>query len=110
MSVADEFKSSCADIVSKLDIANGTVWFAQYVPKGTNLTFPDADITCLQEGDAAPVIIHKDMCRIALVVSTSDTSQVSIETWLPRDWSGRFLSTGNGGLGGCKSTQALPLK
>ncbi|KAG7136369.1 feruloyl esterase B-2 like protein [Verticillium longisporum] len=24
-----------------------------------------------------------------------------METWLPLDWSGRFLSTGNGGLGGC---------
>ncbi|KAM0276445.1 hypothetical protein ACHAQH_006750 [Verticillium albo-atrum] len=24
-----------------------------------------------------------------------------METWLPVDWSGRFLSTGNGGLGGC---------
>ncbi|GME48352.1 Tannase/feruloyl esterase [Neofusicoccum parvum] len=24
-----------------------------------------------------------------------------MEAWLPKDWSGRFLSTGNGGLGGC---------
>ncbi|EXJ88746.1 feruloyl esterase [Capronia coronata CBS 617.96] len=24
-----------------------------------------------------------------------------MEIWLPEDWSGRFLSTGNGGLGGC---------
>ncbi|KAG7108822.1 feruloyl esterase B-1 like protein [Verticillium longisporum] len=24
-----------------------------------------------------------------------------METWLPLNWSGRFLSTGNGGLGGC---------
>jgi feruloyl esterase len=24
-----------------------------------------------------------------------------MEVWLPQNWTGRFLSTGNGGLGGC---------
>jgi feruloyl esterase len=24
-----------------------------------------------------------------------------METWLPKNWTGRFLSTGNVGLGGC---------
>lgn len=34
-------------------------------------------------------------------VATSGVSGISLEAWLPQNWSGRFLSTGNGGLGGC---------
>ncbi|KAJ4220548.1 tannase [Fusarium solani] len=43
------------------------------------------------------------MCRIALTVKTSPSSEISMEAWLPRNWTGRFLSVGNGGLGGCIS-------
>lgn len=34
-------------------------------------------------------------------VSTSNASNIILEAWLPSDWNGRFLSTGNGGLAGC---------
>ncbi|KAL0564686.1 hypothetical protein V5O48_017353 [Marasmius crinis-equi] len=34
-------------------------------------------------------------------VETSPTSKIYMEAWLPKSWTGRFLSTGNGGLGGC---------
>ena len=34
-------------------------------------------------------------------LSTSSRSGISMEAWLPRNWTGRFLSTGNGGISGC---------
>ncbi|OKP11909.1 hypothetical protein PENSUB_2579 [Penicillium subrubescens] len=42
-----------------------------------------------------------EFCRIELNVTTSQKSQIFMEAWLPSNYSGRFLSTGNGGLGGC---------
>lgn len=98
--LANNFEAHCRDIASQLDVANGTVWFSQYVPGGTNLTFPDYNVTCARPSQVIP----KDICRIALYVATSNRSGISMETWLPRDWTGRFLSTGNGGLGGCEWT------
>lgn len=36
-----------------------------------------------------------------MYVATSNVSGITMEAWLPEDWNGRFLSTGNGGLNGC---------
>jgi hypothetical protein len=33
--------------------------------------------------------------------NTSNSSSVQIEAWLPDSWNGRFLASGNGGIGGC---------
>lgn len=38
---------------------------------------------------------------MAVKITTSARSQLTLETWLPTNWSGRFLSTGNGGVSGC---------
>ncbi|EON68743.1 hypothetical protein W97_08001 [Coniosporium apollinis CBS 100218] len=37
----NSFEDKCRGIASQLDISNGTVWFSQYVPAGTDLTFPN---------------------------------------------------------------------
>ncbi|KAE8386070.1 hypothetical protein BDV23DRAFT_187630 [Aspergillus alliaceus] len=34
-------------------------------------------------------------------VATSNFDENTLKAWLPRDYNGRFLSTGNGGLSGC---------
>ena len=47
-------------------------------------------------------VVNVDLCRVAMEVQTSEQSSMILETWLPRDYSGRFLSTGNGGFAGCK--------
>ncbi|KAK3293157.1 Tannase/feruloyl esterase [Chaetomium fimeti] len=93
------FQQQCSKLASKLKIDNATVWFAEYVPAGTNLTFPDSDPSCGQ----AALAVGVDFCRVALHVDTSSQSGISMEAWLPRNWTGRFLSTGNGGLNGCLS-------
>ena len=38
--------------------------------------------------------------RIRLVSKPSETSLIFHELWLPNDWNGIFLGTGNGGIGG----------
>ncbi|EMD31293.1 hypothetical protein CERSUDRAFT_89153 [Gelatoporia subvermispora B] len=41
-------------------------------------------------------------CRVELVITTNATakSSANTEVWLPDDWNGRFLGTGQGGLAG----------
>ncbi|THU76926.1 hypothetical protein K435DRAFT_786972, partial [Dendrothele bispora CBS 962.96] len=99
-----DFNSTCSSIASQIAIPNATVSLADFVPAGTNLTFPDNDPSCARPFQ----IVLVDMCRIAMTVATSNRSGFDFEAWLPRNWTGRFLSTGNGGLSGCEST-ALPL-
>ncbi|KAF1944607.1 tannase and feruloyl esterase [Clathrospora elynae] len=92
-----DFNSKCAAIASKLAIEGGVVHSAEFVAAGTNFSVPVYDPTCAQ----APQPVTADICRIALYVSTSERSGFNMEAWLPSNWTGRFLSTGNGGLNGC---------
>ncbi|KAJ5747018.1 feruloyl esterase B-2 [Penicillium nucicola] len=93
----DSFQQSCDSMIKKINISNVHVHFVDYVPAGTNLTFPDRVSSCSQ----GPQPVSVDLCRVAMAVATSNDSQISLEAWLPRNYTGRFLSTGNGGLGGC---------
>jgi feruloyl esterase len=97
------FSSRCAEIASKLDIDGGVVDKAEFVAAGTNFTAPVYDVTCTR----GPSPITADMCRIALNVSTSERSGFRMEAFLPANWTGRFLSVGNGGLNGCISYDDL---
>ena len=92
------FNVSCAALVKSISIENVTVNFADFVPSGTNLTFPDSDPTCTRPFQ----VVFVDLCRVNMNVSTSNMSGIILEAWLPKNWTGRFLSTGNGGLGGCR--------
>lgn len=66
---------------------------------------PERNSRALTEANATcgiftqPVTV--DLCRITAQVLGSNRSGFWFEVWLPDDWSGRFLATGNGGLGGC---------
>ncbi|KXH68379.1 tannase and feruloyl esterase [Colletotrichum salicis] len=42
-----------------------------------------------------------NLCRVTARIATSPRSGIKFEAWLPENWTGRFLSTGNGALGGC---------
>lgn len=41
VSCAHSFEASCVALASKVNIPNVHVYFAAFVPNGTNLTFPD---------------------------------------------------------------------
>jgi feruloyl esterase len=92
-----DFESTCSGIASKLAIEHGTVHFSEFVAAGTNLSLPDNDPSCA----VTSIVVPADICRVALSVATSNRSGLNMEAWLPSDWTGRFLSGGNGGLNGC---------
>lgn len=93
----DAFKTKCAHFGDTIDIPNVKVNLVDFVQAGTNLSLPDNPPSC----DAPYQVVSVDLCRVAMVVATSDSSQITLEAWFPRAYQGRFLSTGNGGLSGC---------
>ncbi|KAL3470756.1 putative feruloyl esterase B [Aspergillus californicus] len=93
---SDQFRARCESFADEIDLPHVNVNFANYVAGGANLSLTGGDPTC-----STSQVVSADMCRIAMAVATSNSSEITLEAWLPRDYSGRFLSTGNGGLGGC---------
>ncbi|KAF1851312.1 feruloyl esteras-like protein B [Cucurbitaria berberidis CBS 394.84] len=93
----DRFSSKCAAVASKLAVESSVVHFSEFVAAGTNLSLAENDPSCTQTF----IAVTADICRIALSVSTSNRSGFNMEAWLPSNWTGRFLSVGNGGLNGC---------
>ncbi|KAH8725018.1 Tannase/feruloyl esterase [Phaeosphaeriaceae sp. PMI808] len=91
------FEQKCLAFKPEKYIRGATRNVLQFVTEGTILTFPDNDATC----NRASQKVSKDLCRIALSIPTSKTSNITFEAWFPEDWSGRFLATGNGGIDGC---------
>ncbi|KAF4449053.1 feruloyl esterase [Fusarium albosuccineum] len=94
---SSDFAVKCSNFASTLKLPNTTVWFTEHVTAGTNITLPDNDPTCGRPGQ----VVEAELCRVAMFVTTSPTSNLSFEAWLPSNWTGRFLSTGNGGVSGC---------
>ncbi len=41
-----------------------------------------------------------EYCRVVMVLKPSSDSNINSELWLPTNWNGRFMATGNGGFGG----------
>lgn len=39
-------------------------------------------------------------CRVAATIRTAPSSDIKVELWMPANWNGKFLGTGNGGAGG----------
>lgn len=93
----DGFQTSCLAFKPESYVHNSTRTILEYVPAGTNLTFPWNDASCGRPSQ----VVAADFCRAALLIPTSNRSSVTFEMWLPRNWTGRFLGTGNGGIDGC---------
>ncbi|KAE9365281.1 tannase and feruloyl esterase [Stipitochalara longipes BDJ] len=91
------FSTACLNFEPLKYVPNAAVNAHEFVPAGTTLQFPDSDPSC----GTANQTISVDICRIALNISTSVRSGIIFESWLPRNWTGRFLATGNGGIDGC---------
>ena len=92
------FEKKCLSFKPENLVKGATRNVVEFVSAGTTLTFPDNDATCNRGSQA----VSKDLCRVALEIKTSKQSSIAFEAWLPEDWSGRFLATGNGGIDGCE--------
>jgi feruloyl esterase len=91
--------AACGDLGSSLAIENVHVNFVQYLPAGSNISLTQN--YNLSTCGYTSQIVSNDLCRVAMYVATSYRSGITLEAWLPTNWTGRFLSTGNGGLNGC---------
>lgn len=87
-------------------IVNATITQHAFVAANTTISLVDNDATCAQASQAITV----DLCRMAMNITTSDTSSVIVEIWLPEAWNGRLVTTGNGGLAGCKCCSPGPYR
>lgn len=85
---------ACAGLKSGLPFSNVTVLDAIYYDEPANVS---------TSGIFGTIAVDVPLCRLEFAVSTSETSNVRAEAWLPSEWNGRFLAIGNGGLGGCES-------
>ncbi|KAJ3531397.1 hypothetical protein NM208_g8891 [Fusarium decemcellulare] len=81
------------------NVANATVVSASLYSHGDSIPLPYTVTSC--GGPTFTANATNDICRIVVNVSTSDSSSVRIEGWLPKDWNSRLLATGTGGIGGC---------
>ncbi|KAH7120934.1 Tannase/feruloyl esterase [Dendryphion nanum] len=98
------FQTKCEDFrkgVQTFDTQRkAVVNIAEFLPVGTTIdrTAEGGNASC-----AAWVVppVPVPVCRVNLRVQTSEESSVEIEVWLPEQWTGRILSIGNGGFGGC---------
>lgn len=88
---------ACSGLSQSLALPNTTVYSTTFVSAGTNLTIANNPVGCNRPSQVADV----DVCRVSMLYETGPTSNVTLEAWLPFNWTGRFLGVGNGGLGGC---------
>ncbi|TDZ41479.1 putative feruloyl esterase B-2 [Colletotrichum trifolii] len=97
------FRHRCASFANSTTIPGAGGYTTEFVPAGTTLQFPGADSSCGRTSQT----VTADLCRLTAQVATSSRSGFKFEAWLPQNWTGRFLSTGNGGLGGCVQYEDL---
>jgi feruloyl esterase len=99
---SDTFKDKCKEF--KPTITNALLEFSELLSTGSSAKLAYRDRSCGGPGSSPEV--QQDVCRVAVFMRTSERSGVHFEAWLPRDWNGRFLATGNGGIGGCKNVKS----
>lgn len=96
-STQEQFIARCSSFAREASIPGATIHFSHYLNAGTNLSLSENHASC----GASHWIVPSDICRIALTVPTSDTSEMSVEAWFPYDYAGRFLTTTNRGTNDC---------
>jgi hypothetical protein len=84
--------------LTRFHIENSTSIAVSHHSKGEVLHLTNTVESC--EGPAYKTIITNDLCRVVVNVTTSATSTVRLEAWLPDEWNGRLLAVGTGEGGG----------
>lgn len=93
---------TCYQLSSSLSTIPGvTVLNTSHLAGGTSIELPGLVPSCASASGYNSATVTTDLCRATINVTTSESSTDRIEAWLPDDWNGRFLATGNGGTGGC---------
>lgn len=102
---AGSFATQCSALAKTLaeKTDNTTITATTYVAAGTTLQEPPRHPSC----PPLNATLNYSFCRVQLTAHTGPESAVVLEHWLPLNWTGRYMSTGNGGLGGCIDYEAI---
>lgn len=93
------FRQRCLNFRPDRHIHNSTLSRLEHITGGTTLALSDNVPSC----GRTEQLLEAGVCRVALQIPTSKRSSISFELWLPDEWQGRYLATGNGGIDGCRS-------
>jgi feruloyl esterase len=96
----DPFRDKCLRF--NPEVGDARLEFTEFLESGAKAALTHRDPTC--GGPGLSPAVSRATCRVAMYIQTSSKSGVQLEAWLPEEWNGRFLSTGNGGIGGCETT------
>ncbi|KAF4446972.1 hypothetical protein F53441_9443 [Fusarium austroafricanum] len=92
-------KASSRCSIGSITIPDATVSSISHHSLGDAIALPNTVASC--GGPNYKANITTDLCRVVVNISTSHSSVVRIEAWLPDNWNNRLLATGTGGIGGC---------
>ena len=89
-------KAASCESLASLSLDHATVTAATSVPAGTFTppTLPGATTP------PAPIPNLPAFCRVQITSSPTSDSSIGIEVWLPENWNGKYLQSGNGGFAG----------
>ena len=89
-------KAASCESLASLSLDHATVTAATSVPAGafTPPTLPGAI------APSKPIPNLPAFCRVQITSSPTSDSSIGIEVWLPENWNGKYLQSGNGGFAG----------
>jgi feruloyl esterase len=91
----------CQDLAQSLSIEGVSVVSSTWYEDGAPIDLPGLVSSCAADDGGSSTNATANICRLVANVTTSPSSEILIEAWLPDEWNNRFLATGNGGIGGC---------
>ena len=96
LAASNQVWAASCESLANLSLDHATVTAATSVPAGTFTppTLPGA-IT-----PVAPIPNLPAFCRVQITSSPTSNSSIGIEVWLPENWNGKYLQSGNGGFAG----------
>lgn len=94
--------AACQSLATSLNSLPGvSVLNTTHLTNGTSIDLSGLVPSCANAPSYNLAKATTNLCRAVFNVTTSPTSTARLEAWLPDEWNGRFLATGNGGTGGC---------
>jgi feruloyl esterase len=94
-------RTACEAFGRSIDIGNVSLVVSSYYENNATVPLPGLVESCASRPGQNSTVVTSNLCRLVVNATTSPTSEMVIEAWLPDIWNGRFLATGNGGIGGC---------
>jgi feruloyl esterase len=103
LAVNNQVKAANCESLANLSLDQATMDAVTSVPAGTFTppTLPGATTA------PAPISNLPAFCRVQITSRPTSDSAIGIEVWLPENWNGKYLQSGNGGFAGTVPYTAL---